>query len=81
MFAFSGDMPIGIGNGIRVEFAGITIVLADASINNEIADVYSFGPHITSQACAKRRWAPLEGAKPVAKGLPRSDAVAPVTRI
>jgi hypothetical protein len=45
----SGDMPIGIGNGIRVEFAGITIVFDNASINNEIADVNSFGPQITSQ--------------------------------
>jgi hypothetical protein len=39
-------MPIGVGNGIRVEFAGITVVFANASINNEIADVNSFGPQI-----------------------------------
>jgi hypothetical protein len=32
------------GNGIRVKFAGITVVFANASINNEIADVNSFGP-------------------------------------
>jgi hypothetical protein len=35
-------MPIGLGNGIRVEFAGITVVFANDSRNSEMVDVNSF---------------------------------------